>query len=363
MTSEWGMPVAEVDTPALCIDLPVLERNIAKMADFFAGRPAALRPHVKTHKSPLLAHKQLDAGAIGVTCAKLGEAETMAHAGIRDILIANQVVGERKIGRLVNLAAYTQVIAAVDAPTNVAQLDAAAQAKGVQLRIVLEVDIGMARCGVEPGEPAVELAHQIAAAPGLSFEGIMGYEGHTVMIPSHEERKYETESSLSLLLQTKDLIETAGLPVPIVSSGGTGTYDITGCYPGVTEVQVGSYSTMDAQYRDVVGVDFDCALFVTAQVISTPRSGQAIIDAGLKTLTQDFGLPVVAQPDGWRLVALSEEHGKLEMADGPVLKAGDRVRILPNHGCTTINLHDWYLALRDGVVEGVWPIAARGKVR
>jgi D-serine deaminase-like pyridoxal phosphate-dependent protein len=363
MEPGWGIRPEELDTPFLCLDLPLLEGNIARMSGFFVDRPAALRPHVKTHKSPLLAHKQMAAGAIGVTCAKLGEAEVMAQAGIGDILIANQIVGQRKIGRLVGLAAYTQVMVAVDDPANVAELDAAARARGVRLRVLVEVDIGMGRCGVEPGASAVTLAGEVAAASGLRFEGIMGYEGHAVMIPDDRERKRQTEMSLRLLLETRDRIEAAGLSVGIVSGGGTGTYDIAGSYPGITEIQAGSYATMDVQYRDVVGVDFACALLISAQVISAPRPGVAIIDAGLKTMTQDFGLPVLAYPQGWRLVGLSEEHGKLLREGGPVLKPGDRVRIWPSHGCTTINLHDWYAALRGGRVEGLWPIAARGKIR
>ncbi len=363
MSYRVGLRQEELDTPALCIDLPLMEANIARMAAYFADRPAVLRPHTKTHKSPLLAHKQIAAGAIGVTCAKLGEAEAMALAGINDILIANQIVGRRKIARLVNLAAYTEVMVAVDDPANVAELDAAAQAKGVRLRVLLEVNIGMGRCGVEPGEPALALARQVAAAPGLRFEGVMGYEGHTVMIPELHERKRQTEASVKLLVETKELIEAAGFPAPIVSSGGTGTYQITGNYPGVTEIQAGSYITMDTQYRDGVGIGFECALYVLAQVISTPKPGLAIIDAGLKTLTRDFGLPVVAKPEGWHVLYLSEEHGALQRDDGPPLKPGDRVQVWPNHGCTTINLHDHYMALRDGVVEGVWPITGRGKLR
>lgn len=358
-----GRRQEELDTPALCIDLPLMEANVAKMADFFVDHSARLRPHTKTHKSPLLAQKQIAAGAIGVTCAKLGEAEQMALAGIRDILIANQIVGPIKIGRLVNLARYTEVMVAVDAPQNVAELDRAAQAKGVALRVLVEVDVGMGRCGVEPGEPALDLARQIEDAPGLRFEGIMGYEGHTVMIPEYAERKRQTEAAMKKLVETKDVIEAAGLPVKIVSGGGTGTYDITGVYPGITEVQAGSYITMDTQYRDVVGIDFACALYVVAQVISTPQPGAAVIDAGLKTLTRDFGLPVVAEPEGWQLVSLSEEHGALRQDGGPDLRPGDRVKIWPNHGCTTINLHDQYVGVRDGVVEAVWPIAARGKIR
>ncbi|HIC89537.1 MAG TPA: DSD1 family PLP-dependent enzyme [Anaerolineae bacterium] len=359
-----GMTWEELDTPALCLDMTLVEQNIAKMAAYLVDRSAKLRPHTKTHKTPILAHKQIAAGAIGIICAKLGEAEVMATAGIRDILIANQIVGTHKIARLVNLAAYTDVMVAVDNAANVADLDAAAQAKGVRLRVLIEVDIGMGRCGVDPGEPTLALAHEIIASPGLRFEGLMGYEGHTVMIPDYAERKQQTEEGLGKLVATAELIRANGIPVSIVSSGGTGTYTITGNYPGITEIQAGSYATMDTQYRDVVGVtEFAAALTVLATVVSTPRPDVAIIDAGLKTMTQEFGLPVVARPDGWRLVSLSEEHGKLEREDGPKLHIGDKVVIWPSHGCTTINLHDEFFVLRDGVLEAIWSIAGRGKIR
>ncbi|MFZ5916752.1 MAG: DSD1 family PLP-dependent enzyme [Chloroflexota bacterium] len=358
-----GRRLEELDTPVLCVGLPAMEANLARMAAFFAGRPASLRPHIKTHKCPALAHRQMAAGAIGVTCAKLGEAEVMAQAGIDDILIANQIVGRPKVTRLVELAARTRVMVAVDDAANVAELDAAAQARGVCLRLLVEVDIGMGRCGVQPGEPALALARRVGQSPGLRFEGLMGYEGHTVMIPDFAERKQRAEAAMRLLLETRDVIQADGLAVHIVSGGATGTYDITGDYPGVTEVQAGSYITMDTQYREVVGIDFAYAMFAVAQVVSTPRPGVAIVDAGLKTLTRDFGLPLVAEPAGWRLVRLSEEHGFLERDGGPALRIGDRVRIWPNHGCTTANLHDALLAVREDRVEAVWPIAGRGKIR
>ena len=192
----------------------------------------------------------------------------------------------------------------------------------------------------------------------------MGYEGHTVMVPDYEERKLKTQASLKKLVATKDVVEAAGIPAYVMSSGGTGTYDITGRYPRITELQAGSYITMDTKYRDVMEVDFECALYVISQVISTPRPGVAIIDAGLKTMTSEFGLPFVSRPEGWRVTSLSEEHGKLEWDGGPALHSGNRVELLPSHGCTTINLHDSYVALRDDdLVEVHWPIAGRGKIR
>jgi D-serine deaminase-like pyridoxal phosphate-dependent protein len=357
-----GSPKADLDTPALCLDIAVAEANIRRMADHVKNTPVRLRPHSKTHKSPALAHRQLAAGAIGITCAKLGEAEVMAQAGIRSILIANEIVSPIKIARLVNLAAYTDVIVAVENPDNAAELSAAAQDKGLTLNVIIEVEIGMNRCGTLPGEPTLALARRIASLPGLRFRGLMGYEGHTVMIPDMAERKQKTLPDVLRLTATADLLRQNGIPVEIVSSGGTGTHDITAHVPGITEIQVGSYATMDAAYHDNVGITFGYALTVLCTVVSTRGPDHAIIDAGLKTMTRDFGMPVVLNPSGWLVTALSEEHGYLKRIDGPPLHMGDKVEIVPNHGCTTINLHDTYHVIRDGRLEALWPIAARGKV-
>ncbi len=360
--SNWaGVTTLEIDTPALCLDADALEHNIERMAAFFQQRPAALRPHCKTHKCPTIAWMQLRAGAIGITCAKLGEAEVMAQAGIRDILIANQIVGP-KIPRLIGLAAYSDVMVAVDDIANAQDLSAAACAAGATLRVLMEVDAGMDRCGVPPGEPSLALARQLVALPGLRFEGIMGYEGHAVMIPDPAERRAATEKAMGILVGVRDLLQDAGLPVGIVSAGGTGTYDVTGAYPGVTEVQAGSYATMDARY-DTVGVGFERALTVVARVISAPREDMVVIDAGLKTMTTEFGLPTLVHPEGWALQSLSEEHGKLRREGGKPLRPGDVVTLVPSHGCTAINLHDAYVVTRDDRVIGEWPIAARGCVR
>jgi D-serine deaminase-like pyridoxal phosphate-dependent protein len=356
-TRKW-----ELDTPALCLDAAALERNIARMGAYFNARPAKLRPHSKTHKCPTIAWMQLKAGAIGITCAKLSEAEMLAGAGIRDILIANQIVSPQKIARLVNLAAYSEVMVAVDSVENAVALSAAAQAKGVRLRVLIEVDTGMARCGLPPGQASLELARAIAPLAGLRFEGIMGYEGHTVMIPDAVERRKAAEEAVGKLVATSDLLRANGIPVGIVSAGGTGTYDFTGNYPGVTEIQAGSYATMDAKYRDV-GLDFELALTIVARVISVNQAGVAIIDAGLKTLTSEFGMPRVIRPAGWTFIRFSEEHGQLQRDGGGELRPGDVVELVPSHGCTTINLYDAYYVTRNDVLEAVWPIAGRGCVR
>jgi D-serine deaminase-like pyridoxal phosphate-dependent protein len=349
-------------TPCLCLDADLLEQNIARMADFLADGPVRLRPHSKTHKCPTIAWLQLRAGAIGITCAKLSEAEVMAHAGIRDILIANQVVDKEKITRLVHLAANSDVMVAVDTVSNAQDLAEAAQAAGVTLRVMIEVEVGMGRCGTEPGLPTLILAQEILKKKNLRFEGLMGYEGQAVMIPAHAERAETARSAMALLVGTSDMLASQDIEVRIISGGGTGTYDITGTYPGLTEIQAGSYATMDSKYRSV-GVEFANALTVLARVIAVRGTDVAITDAGLKTMTSEFGMPVVAQPQGWILDRLAEEHGFLRRQQGAPLKVNDLVELIPSHGCTTINLHDSYVVTRKGCVDGIWPIAARGCVQ
>ena len=271
-----GLSKWDLDTPALCLDLRALDRNIARMADFLRDGPTGVRPHSKTHKCPAIAWKQLRAGAVGITCAKVGEAEAMASAGIRDILIANQVIGRAKIARLMGLAADTEIMAAVEARENARELSEAAVAAGVRLRAIVEVDTGMGRCGTLPGSETLDLAREMARLPGLRLEGIMGYEGHAVMILDPERRRVAAETAMALLIDTRDLLQRDGIPVPIVSAGGSGTYNITGRYPGVTEIQAGSYATMDARYRTIIP-EFEIALTIVSQVISV-RGDRAVID-------------------------------------------------------------------------------------
>ncbi len=357
-----GCGKEEIDTPALLVDLPMMEANLRRMADFFRGREAKLRPHAKTHKCPIIAQKQIELGAIGTTCAKLGEAEALVEGGISDILIANQIVGSPKIARLMDLTQEANLMVAVDDPENVRSLSRAASAKGVKMRALVEVDIGMGRCGVSPGQATRNLAEQVSRSPGLSFAGLMGYEGHLVFVPSLKERTRRCQEAMALLLETKDLIERSGLPVSIVSGGGTGTYAITGPLSGITEVQAGSYLFMDGRYRGIEALDdFDIALTLLTTVISRPNEKRAIIDAGMKAITHEFGLPAINSRPGAKLIALAEEHGIIQFEEPESrLKAGDKIELIPSHGCTTINLHDFYYATRNGVLEAIWPITGRG---
>lgn len=354
------MPKTAIDTPALLLDVVAMDQNIAAMASFAREAGVNLRPHCKTHKSPDIAARQLAAGAIGITCQKLGEAEVMAEAGVQGLLIANQVVGQQKIDRLMALLSRSDVIVAIDALRNATDLSNAAQGAGLKLKVLIEVDSGMGRCGVRPGEPTLELARAVCKLPGLELAGLMGYEGHTVLVDDPVERREKATTALQILVDTVELLRSDGIPVPIVSSSGTGTYDIGGRFPGITEIQVGSYATMDGRYRQV-GVPFTPALTVLTTVISAPREGVAITDAGVKSLTVEFGLPEVVGMPGAKVVYLSEEHTKLALSDGVQLQAGDKIELLPMHGCTTFNLHDQFYVLRDGIVEEIWPVAARGR--
>ena len=361
-----GMHKTELDTPALLIDLDKMEANIQTMANYFRTVNADLRPHVKTHKTPIIAHKQIAAGAIGVTCAKLGEAEAVIHAGIRDVLIANQIVGPQKIARLINLAKHSEIMVAVDNPQNVQAIAEAAAAKGATVRMLIEVNIGMDRCGVEPGEPTLTLADQIRQCPNLVFEGLMGYEGHTVAKPNRSERDAAAREAMRHLLDTKHYLEKHSVEVPIMSGGGTGTFNITGSIPEMTEVQAGSYVLMDSTYRNVEGVGdhFDCALSVLATVVSRPNRSRMVVDTGLKVLAKEFGIPQPVGVTGVEMTGLSEEHGQIRVSDENVsLKPGDTLEILPTHCCTTVNLHDRYYGIRNGIVESVWEISARGKAQ
>lgn len=357
-----GSGVDEIETPALLVDLNVLHENIRKMADYFSHAEAALRPHVKTHKCPVIARSQLKAGAIGVSCQKLGEAEVMAAAGIDNILITNEIVEPSKIQRLTALSKHRRVIVAVD-DLNVAKTTSEiALRTGVIQDVVVEVDVGLNRCGVEPGKPALELAREVLKLRGLRFCGLLGYEGSFMKTPDFEERKAAVNARNKLLVDTRNLLEEVGIDVEIASAGATGTYNITGDYQGVTEVQAGSYVFMDTTYSKLK-LGFGCALTVLTTVISRPTSERAVVDAGLKSITQEFGLPQ-AGIDGVDVLALTEEHAVLRTkSPESEIKVGDKVQLIPSHCCTTVNLHDRYYCMRDGIVEATWDVAARGKTR
>ena len=330
------------------------------MSEFFRRTKARLRPHAKVHKIPIIAHKQVEAGAIGVCVAKVAEAEVMTWGGIENVMITNQIVTDLKIARLTNLARHCDLTVAVDDIENVRHLSRAASQRGVTLGAVIELEVGYSRGGITPGKAAIPLAEAILTSEGLEFRGIMAFEGHATFVPQFEVRKRLCEKSMQAVIETKDILEDAGIGVSTVSVGGTGTYNISGLYPGVTDVRAGSYAVMDVAYRRI-GIDFDCALSVLSTVTSRPADDRAIIDAGLKSLPTDRGLPEIDLP-GATLTTLTAEHGHLELKGTSMgLRIGDLVEVLPSNVETTMNLFDQLYATRGDEVEAIWQIPGRGK--
>ncbi|MBN1344828.1 MAG: DSD1 family PLP-dependent enzyme [Phycisphaerae bacterium] len=355
-----GKPLDAADTPALLLDVDAAEANLQTMAEYFNGRPCKLRPHFKSHKCTTLARRQVALGAVGITCAKLGEAEVLAAAGINDILIANQVVGAVKMPRLVEVARRSTLRVAVDSQANVRELSQAASAAGVEVGLLIEVDVGMRRCGVPPGEPALELARFIKTCPGVRFDGIQAYEGHLVCRPDPDERATLTRRDMQLAVDTRRLIERAGIEVPILSGGGTGTYDITGPMDGIDELQSGSYALMDCSYVRI-RLEFRNAMNVLATVISKPDPKRVVLDVGLKGLSCEFGPPTLVDRPGDEIPFLaSEEHVGVNLCGDHPAEIGQKLRLIPSHGCTTCNLYRQYVVHRNAVIEDVWPIEGAG---
>jgi D-serine deaminase-like pyridoxal phosphate-dependent protein len=357
-----GSPLADIDTPALLIDIDSMDRNIAHIAGVLAANGVAWRPHAKGHKSPAIAHRQLAAGAIGVTCAKLGEAVVLAAAGVRSILIANQVVGRIKTRRLAALIAASgaEIIVAVDGLGNVHELDAAARERGVRIPVVIEVNTGMNRAGVAPGEPVVALAKEIVESPSLRFAGVMAWEGHAMGIADSAERQQEITAAVERLTSSAAACREAGMPVEIVSCGGSGTYLTTGTLPGVTEVQAGGATLGDSLYR-TLGAPIERALSLLVQVTSRPTPERIIIDAGRKSTDPGLYKPVPIDLDGVVEVVLSAEHGRIELDRPSTLKPGDRLELEIAYHDHTVHLHDELYVVRNGEVIAVWPVAGRGK--
>lgn len=361
VTTVVGRPIAELDTPVLLVDLPALERNIEVMAAAIRERGASWRPHVKVHKTPAIAHMQLAAGASGVACAKLGEAEVLAASGIRDIMIANQIVGPIKTRRLMALCRHADIIVAVDDPQNVAELDAVAREYGVRPRVVVEVDTGMGRCGLDPGADAVALAQTVADHDNLRVAGFMSWEGQTMSIADNAARPAAILEAVQTLTETAEAAREAGLSVEIVSCGGTATFLTSAGIPGVTEVQAGGGIFGDPIYRRM-GVPVAPALTLLTQVISRARPTRVVLDFGRKQIDPSIALPEPRGIDGVTSTALHIEHAILELEQPSATpRLGDRVELDVGFGDRAIHLHEHLYGIRDGIVEAVWPVAARGR--
>ena len=355
------MLIHDLDTPALLVDVDVLDRNIQGMMEFLGDGPCGLRPHFKAHRTPEISRRQVAAGAHGLTCAKLGEAEVLAEAGLDHLLIANQVVGETKWHRLALLAERVEVMCAVDHPAQLAGISAGAALVGSEPGVLLEVDVGMSRCGIPPGQPALELARQAVATPHLAFRGIMGYEGHLVL-SDMAKKPDAVRASLGELAATADLIRADGIPVEIVSAGGTGSYTTAARCPGITELQCGSYTVMDRMFSDEAEVEFEYAMTVLATVISRPTPSRAVTDAGMKALHPYGGASLPVDLPGVTLVGLSAEHGTLRLApEARDLQIGEKIRIVPYYTDGTVNLHDYWEVIQGGEAVDRWPISGRGR--
>ena len=362
-----GQRLDEVDTPALVVELDAFERNLRALADAVAGRGVRVRAHAKTHKCPQIARLQIAAGAVGVCCQKVSEAEAMVEGGIADVLISNEVVGARKAERLAALARRARVGVCVDDAANVRELAAAAARAGATLDTYVEVDVGARRCGVAPGEPALALAREVAARPELRFAGLQAYHGAAQHLRSMAERRAAIEGAARAARDTRKLIESAGIACPTVTGAGSGSFMFEVESGAYDEIQPGSYVFMDADYaRNEWAAPlprFEHALFVLATVMSRPAATRAVLDAGLKASSVDSGLPTVWQRPGLRYARASDEHGMLEVESGAAAPAlGEKLLLVPGHCDPTVNLYDWYVCLRAGRVEALWPISARGAV-
>jgi D-serine deaminase-like pyridoxal phosphate-dependent protein len=351
--------IADIPTPALLVDAPAMERNIRRMAEFFAEGPCKLRPHFKAHKTPKIARRQLAAGSCtGLTCATIGEAELAADF-CDDILIANEVLGPGKATRVAALARRIDIKVAVDSQVALQDIAAAASDAAVEVGVLVDINVGLPRCGVAPGEEALALARRVADTKGVRLRGVMGYESHVVGIEDRGRRETNAHQAMDRLLSTVGMIRDAGLPCDIVSAGGTGTYDITGRMDGITEIQAGSYVLMDTAYAKL-DIPFEQALSLLGTVLSRPTPTICVADCGHKSCTMDHGNPSIKSIEGASALFLSDEHATIAIPADARIEPGDRIQLWPSHIDPTINLHDALYAVEGETVIDVWPVAARG---
>lgn len=365
--AEVGMPLAEVDTPALLLDLDAFDRNLARMRDAVAGTGVSLRPHAKSHKCPQIALRQIEAGAVGVCCQKVSEAEALVDGGVRDVLIANEVVGERKLERLARLAKRAGLSVCVDHADMVRATQAAAAKAGAQLDVLVEVNVGANRCGVEPGAAVVELARLVVASANLRFAGLQAYQGSAQHLRSAEQRQAAIAGAGQKVRETLDALSAAAITCEKVTGAGTGTFTLEAGSGIWHELQVGSYVFMDADYarNDWTGSGapaFEHSLFVWTSVMSVPRADRVIVDAGLKASSVDSGMPVVFGRPDIEYLRPSDEHGMLRLPNGTVMPLGHKLKLVPGHCDPTVNLYDHFVCIRGERVEALWPITARGSL-
>ncbi len=365
-----GMDEAQIQTPCLVLDLDALERNVRKMGAWAKAHGMRHRVHGKMHKSVDVALLQEKlGGSCGVCCQKVSEAEVFARGGIKDVLVSNQVRQPEKIDRLARLPKLgARAICCVDDIANVADLSEAAVRHGTEIECLVEIDCGAGRCGVTTTPAVVEIAQAIDAAPGLRFAGIQAYQGAMQHLDSYTERKAKIDVAVAMVRDAVDTLKADGLGCDIVGGGGTGSYYFEGNSGVYNELQCGSYAFMDADYGRILDEngnridqgEWENALFILTSVMSHAKADKAIVDAGLKAQSVDSGLPVIFGRTDVEYVKCSDEHGVV--ADpGGVLKVNDKLKLVPGHCDPTCNVHDWYVGVRNGKVETLWPVSARGK--
>ncbi|HEY9037970.1 MAG TPA: DSD1 family PLP-dependent enzyme [Roseovarius sp.] len=365
-----GMDEADIQTPCLILDLDALERNIRRMGDYAKAHGMRHRVHGKMHKSVDVAKLQQKlGGAVGVCCQKASEAEVFARGGIKDILISNQVRDPQKIDRLARLPKLgARTIVCVDDIANVQELSDAARKHGTEIECLVEIDCGAGRCGVTTTQAVVNIAKAIDAAEGLKFTGLQAYQGAMQHIDSYEDRKAKLDVVIAQVKDAVGALKAEGLTPELVSGGGTGSYYFESNSGVFNELQCGSYAFMDADYGRILDADgnridkgeWENAFFILTQVMSHAKPDKAIVDAGLKAQSIDSGLPVIFGRDDVEYVKCSDEHGVVSDPGG-VLRVGDKLRLVPGHCDPTANVHDWYVGVRHGKVETLWPVSARGK--
>ncbi len=365
-TPEVGTEIDGLDTPCLVVELDVVDKNIKTLMNKAKNLGLNVRPHLKTAKSPGLARKMIEEGAIGICVAKVSEAEIMMEAGVDDMLITTEIVGEPKLSRLLSLATRNPNLKVViDSTYGAKQLGEKIKTSDHPLQVLVDLNVGQNRCGVETKEEALELANLIKTMPNLQLIGVQGYEGHLQMMPDETEKKRLCKESMLKLTETAEFLRNNGFDIQIVSTGGTGTFELCAEVKGVTEIQAGSFIFMDSAYSDSGRKGFGQALYVLSTVISKPVENRAVIDAGMKSLSTDSGN---ARPhskyQGVSYRPAGDEHGVLESADGKLkLQIGDKVLLVPSHIDTTVNLHENYYCMREGKLETITRISTRGKVQ
>ncbi len=365
-----GMDEADIQTPSLVLDLDALERNIKKMGDYAKAHGMRHRVHGKMHKSVDVAKLQERlGGAVGVCCQKVSEAEVFVRGGIKDVLVSNQVRDPAKIDRLASLPKLgSRIIVCVDDVDNVADLSRAAVDHGTQLEVFVEIDCGAGRCGVTTTPQVIEIAKAVEAADNLKFTGIQAYQGAMQHLDSFDARKEKLDTAIAMVKDAVDGLKAEGIDCELVSGGGTGSYYFESNSGVYNELQCGSYAFMDADYGRILDKDgnridrgeWENALFILTSVMSHAKADKAIVDAGLKAQSVDSGLPVVFGRDDVEYIKCSDEHGVVMDTDG-VLKVNDKLKLVPGHCDPTANVHDWYVGVRNGKVEAVWPVSARGR--